>query len=789
MQHFSRTFLAASISTALLVPTTQAEVNIQDSVQEMPTTDQCLVTASGEEDALNAPVVVQADSLQAINGDKAQYSGNVEVTQGPKKITADSVTLHQQDNVVVAEGNVTFNDGQVKARSDRVTNDINQDTFSLENTDYQFLCQQGRGTAAYIARTGQSVYELEDGSITSCPQGDNSWRLVASGIDVDQDEETATLHHPRFEILDVPVFYVPYLTMPIGDTRKTGFLFPSLSYGSSDGLEVEVPFYWNIAPEYDMTLTTLYMQQRGTKLDADFRYLTDGWGQGEIKTEYMNSDKKYQDEARWGYQFKHDGIINKHWVVKADYSRVSDIDYFRDLSSDLGNREDGQLIQEGQVKYRSDFWDASLTVRDFQILLPDENKPYRLLPQFDLNYYTPLWGNYVNFDVKSQISRFEVEDTDRPNATRVHIEPGLTIPLSNTWATWTTEARVLSTYYSQDISNLTDAKLKSQLDENVSRVIPEFRSHAQLYLERDTAFIEGYTQTLEPQIQYLYIPEEDQSNIYDYDTTQLQTDYYGLFRSRRYSGLDFIAAANQLSYGASTRFFDEDYKERLNISFGQIYYINKDTKFNKKSQDNASDSSATNYSSWAIEADFNYNDYLFYHGGIQYDVDLGEMQLANSTLEYQYEGGFIQGNYRYVTLDYITNTVQNNDDARTDWSRVTRKGISQAGIVTAYEFNPRWSASGQYYYDLNESNTLEWLASLRYQSDCWYIGFTYSNQLLGWDGNVIGSEDASPEYENNISVNFGIQGFATSERAATAAKELDGSDNAIKYGRPFYLNN
>ncbi|MCV5340860.1 LPS-assembly protein LptD, partial [Escherichia coli] len=119
-------------------------------------------------------------------------------------------------NVVVAEGNVTFNDGQVKARSDRVTNDINQDTFSLENTEYQFLCQQGRGTAAYIARTGQSVYELEDGSITSCPEGDNSWRLVASGIDVDQDEETATLHHPRFEIMDVPVFYVPYMTMPIG---------------------------------------------------------------------------------------------------------------------------------------------------------------------------------------------------------------------------------------------------------------------------------------------------------------------------------------------------------------------------------------------------------------------------------------------------------------------------------------------------------------------------------------------------------------------------------------------
>ncbi len=778
MQHFSRTCLAASISTALFVPTSQADANIHDSVQEMPTTDQCLVETSGEEDALNAPVVVKADKLQAISGDKAQYSGNVQVSQGQKKITADNVTLHQQDNVVVAEGNVTFNDGQVAARSDRVTSDIDQDTFALENTDYHFICQQGRGTAAYIARTGQSVYELEDGSITSCPQGDNSWRLVASGIDVDQDEETATLKHPRFEVLNVPIFYFPYMTMPIGDTRKTGLLFPSLSYGSSDGFEVEVPFYWNIAPQYDMTLTPLYMQQRGTKLDADFRYLTDGWGSGAIKGEYLGTDRKYEDKSRWGYQFTHQGIINKQWIVNVDYSEVSDIDYFLDLDSDIGNREDGQLVQEGEVKYRSDFWDASLTVRDFQVLLQEENQPYRLMPQLAVNYYTPLWGNHLNFDVKSQLSRFDTDDAAKPNATRFHIEPGFTVPLSNSWSTWTTEARLLATYYSQDLDGLTNAELENQLDEEVSRVIPEFRSSAQIYLERDTSWIEGYTQSLEPQVQYLYVPQEDQTNIYNYDTTLLQTDYYGLFRSRKYGGIDKIASANQLSYGASTRFFDDDYKERLNVSFGQIYYFDKKTKLGANA---TALEEKSNYSSWAVEADFNFNDYLFYHGGIQYDIDMSSMQLANSTLEYQFDGGFIQGNYRYVTREYIEDTIilKNLDT-------ITREGISQAGIVAAYEFNPRWSASGQYYYDLNENNNLEWLAGLRYQSDCWYIGLTYSNQLLGWENQTIGSE---AEYENNFSFNIGIQGFATNQRNDTAAKELNGSDNAIKYGRPFYLNN
>ena len=457
------------------------------------------------------------------------------------------------------------------------------------------------------------------------------------------------------------------------------------------------------------------------------------------------------------------------------------INYFRDLDSDIGNREDGQLLQEGGVKYRSNFWDASLRVRDFQILLEEDNQPYRLLPELELNYYTPLWGNYVNFDVKSQLSRFDTDDTAKPDATRVHVEPGITIPLSNSWATWTTEARVLSTYYSQDLEGLTAPDLRNTLDENVSRVIPEFRTHARMYLERDTSWIEGYTQTLEPQLQYLYVPDEDQSNIYNYDTTLLQTDYYGLFRSRKYSGIDKIASANQLSYGASTRFFDDDYKERLNVSFGQIYYFDKKTKL---SNNPSMPDETSNYSSWAIETDFNYNDYLFYHGGLQYDIDLSSMQLANSTLEYQFNGGFIQGNYRYVTREYIEDTiiVENLDT-------ITRKGISQAGIVAAYEFNPSWSASGQYYYDLNENIDMEWLASLRYQSDCWYFGLTYSNQLLGWDEKAIGSDGSSPKYENNISVNFGIQGFATNQRADTAAKELDGSDNAIKYGRPFYLNN
>ncbi|OED76370.1 LPS assembly protein LptD [Vibrio crassostreae] len=778
MQSFSRTLLAASISTALYVSTTQAETITDSSVQEMPSIDQCLIEPAAENET-QLPAHVESDRLEAINGDKAIYSGDVVVTQGNKTIVADNVTLHQQENIVVAEGNVNFSDGQIKSISDRATNNLTTDEMTLENTDYEFLCEPGRGDAVYIAKTGKAVYEIEDGSITSCPIGDNAWRLRASSISVDQDEEQATFYNPRFEIQSVPVFYLPYLTVPIGDTRKTGFLYPTVSYGSSDGFEAEIPVYWNLAPNYDLETTFKYMQERGTQLNSKFRYLTD-FGSGSIESEFLPDDKKFEDKGdRWGAQLQHSGIFQQSWLFEVDYSKVSDIDYFTDVSgSSIGNREDGQLLQEGKATYRSQNWDASVLVRDFQVLTTSNNLPYRLMPQLEYNYYAPEMMEYLDFDMISHVSLFDTDASGKPSATRVHVEPGITIPLGNTWGTWTTEARLLGTYYQQDLDGV-DTGAGSDyegLEESVSRVIPEFRSHAGIVLERDTTIVGNYTQTLEPQVQYLYVPEEDQSDIGLYDTTLLQTDYYGLFRSRKYSGVDRIASANQISYGASSRFFDDEYKERLNISFGQIFYIDKDTK---QTLDNDDSNKKTNYSSWAIEVDFNYDDYLFYHGGVQYDIDSTAMQLANSTLEYRFAGGYIQTNYRYVTEEYINETVD------FDVSSITRDGISQAGLLGAYQISPKWNTSAQYFYDLTTQEDLEWLARLNYKSDCWYIGFTYSNRLT----NNISDPNTTPEYENNFSVNFGIVGFGTNIGSDSGAVGDSSSDNSLSYGRPFFLNN
>ncbi|WP_394245242.1 LPS assembly protein LptD [Vibrio astriarenae] len=779
MSRFPLTLLATSISAALYIPQAIASNDSGSSVQELPTKDQCLVSDQEVEDINQLPINVEADSLEAINGEKAIYQGNVIVTQGNRKMTADSVTLHQDENIVVATGNVSFNDGQFKSTSDKATNNLTTTEISLENTKYEMLCEQGRGDAVYITKDGRGVYELSDGTITSCPEGDNSWKMKASSIEVNSDEQQATLYNPRFEVLDVPIFYMPYMTLPLSDARKTGFLYPTVSYGSSDGYEFDIPVYWNLAPNYDLTTTFRYMEKRGLQLDGEFRYLSN-FGLTTLDGEYLGQDKKYEDEDRWGFQFKHNGIIDNHWKVTADFSKVSDVQYFQEVDSRIGNREDGQLVQEGAVSYRSANWDTTLLVRDFQVLTSSDNKPYRLLPQLKANYYAPEIYRNLDFDLISHISVFDTDATDMPTATRVHIEPGLTLPFGNSWGSWTTEARLLATHYEQNLDNVT---ADTDLEESVTRVLPEFRTHAGIVLERDTALYQGYTQTLEPQVQYVYVPYENQSNISTYDSTLLQADYYGLFRSRQYSGVDRIEAANQFSYGASTRFYDDEYKERLAISFGQILYVDRKNSV-KENEDNP------NYSAWAIEADFNYDDYIFYHGGIQYDIKSSAVQHANTTLEYRHSGGYVQANYRYVSKEYIEETLGDSIDDLSDLGSgidsITKDGISQVGLLTGYQINRNWNAQVHYFYDLTIQEDLEWLANLNYTSDCWYVGFTYSNQLRNWSANGANFYDSNPVYENNLSINFGIVGFGTSVR--TDEYNISGSKNSLGYGRPFILN-
>ncbi|WP_034415275.1 LPS assembly protein LptD [Candidatus Photodesmus blepharus] len=771
-----------TILTILTIPQIQAKLMLgDDNEQKIFSMEECLINESEPKNINELPINIEADSLESINGETVTYNGNVVIVQGKKRIQADSVTLHQKDNIVIAEGNVHVSDGELKTVSSKVTNHLNTNFMFIENTKYSFLCQPGRGEAVNISKTEKTIYQIEDGFITSCSLNSNAWRIRSSKININPNKKEVTFYNPRFEIRNLPIFYLPLLTIPIGDTRKTGFLYPTVSYSSSNGFKTEVPIYWNLAPNYDLKTIFKYMQERDFQINSKFRYLS-SFGSGSIDSEFFPNDKKYLNKRkRWGFQYKHNGIFQETWKFKVDYSKVGDITYFTDIDSSVGNRKDGQLTQETEVTYRSDNWDVSILVRDFQTLT-ENSTPYRLIPQFQFHYYTPALMKYLDFDLISHISRFDTDDEKKPSSIRIHIEPGFTIPIANTWGVWTTEARLLGTFYQEKNNSLAN----SNSEENIIRIIPELSTHASITFERDNKIFSGYTQTLEPQVQYLYVPKKEQSNIVKYDTALLQTDYYNFFSKRKFSSVDEIAGANKFSYSASSRFFDVFHKERLNISFGQVFYLEQNSE---KSHNPNQNSAISNYSAWAIETNFNYDDYFFYHGGIQYDVDTNEVQLGNSTLEYRFNSGYLQTNYRYVSQNYIEKNLSYSEK---QLSEIAKSGISQLGLFGQYQINSKWRTNVQYFYDLTTSQELEWLASLGYQSNCWYIGLTYSNQFRGWEDKnnwLINYPNLTPIYENNFSINFGITGFGTNIGSDSGIIGIDNADNTLKYARPFLLNN
>ncbi|WP_318459778.1 LPS assembly protein LptD [Photobacterium leiognathi] len=740
----------------------------------------CIAPKDRKEDTNNLPINIEANSAKAKNKHQAVYTGDVIVKQGTRTIAADKVTLQQPGNIVTAKGNVFYHDGGIEMEAKQLQSDLNTKDSQLDDAVYRMTCQAGRGEAEQIDKRnvdGTQFYKMKDGTYTTCPEGDKSWRFAAGSLERDGESPFADLYNARFEVFNVPVFYLPWLRIPVTKERMTGFLYPTLTYGSRNGMEYEAPFYWNIAPNYDLTLTPKYMNHRGLQTTAKFRYLTD-FGEGHLIGEYMGRDKKTDYDKRWGFQWKHSGIIDENWLVDIDYSKVSDYEYFNSgLDSSIGEREDNNLLQTAEVSYRSTNWDTMLMVRDFQPLTKSgQGTQYRLMPQLSSTYYRNNLAYGLDFKMPMSISKFDNDAKNKPTADRITLEPTLTLPYATPWWSVTTQAKVNYAHYNQDKkeSGLTD------LQDNVDRVVPEFRVNSSLYFERDTSILGShYTQSLEPQIQYLYIKDVDQKGIYNpfdyvgggYDSTRLQQDYYGLFSDRTYSGNDYIAPANQFTIGASTRYFDENFKERFSLSVGQIFYIDKPVN---QGTDNKE---AKSYSATAVETEFNLDDNLFLKSSMQYDSSENEIQQGSTAVEYRNGGVFVQPSYRYVSSDYLTKYVRNPNptiDGKQD-------GISQLGLSVGFPVSNNIDVKADYFQDMNVNKMLESKVGFTYRSACWMIGLTYNRYAKDPL-----SQDFT-EYDSNVSFSFsllGLQGVTP-----TFGQSSDNGGNILSYGDPFTLNN
>lgn len=728
-----------------------------------------IVSQPGLSAADQAKIRIASDRSKAEMGKQAIFTGDVVFSQGDRHIAADEAILDQATEQFDANGNLVFQDSNFTVTADSLQAQMRSNRATLKGAQYWLHGQQVHGDAEKLQITINNNLILTNTNFTTCPPDNVSWLLEAEKIKINSEEEWGEIWNAKLRVADIPVFYIPYMTVPVSDKRKTGFLYPSFSTSTTNGFEVSAPYYWNIAPEYDLTFTPNYMTNRGLFTKTEFRYLAGEAQNGRLNFEYLGSDRMIGGSPnRYLYNWQHQGAIDKNWRVLTNFTEVSDNNYFNDLKSDVNRATDNQLSRIGEVSYFERDWDISTRVQDIKVLGEDE-KPYQVMPQVNFNYRAADFWNNLDFGFNSELTNFAHQDDDVNTATRLHMAPSLTLPIHGPSGSLTSQLKLMQTNYWQDKNN---TKFDT-LDDTVSRTIPQVRINGQINFERFTELFEqNYRQTLEPQFQYLYVGYEDQRGIGIYDTAQLQDDYFGLFRDRRFSGLDRIADANQVTLGITTRFFDDHNQEATKFSLGQIFYL-QDSKLGF--EDNIFEQNQST-SVLAAELDTRLSQDWYLGAAIQYDTNTSDNKKTEVTLDFRPEANkLLQLSYRYVPdlLNSNTNDLVN---------------ISQAGVRGAWPINDSLYFVGNWYYDLNESRSIETYTGFQYESCCYAIRLSYHYRIkTNYDDNI-GSAiiDEREQFERGVYLNLVIKGLGGSGPLGVTDMLNDGLFN---YRKPLYLRN
>ena len=682
-------------------------------------------------DTNTTPVEITADNVEGNINDGITYTGNVQITQADHTLKADQAQYDQKQSIIKASGNIVYQ-GPILTISSQKSIDGNLQSSVATFNEPVFILNGSiaRGSAKKITIDNeQGTVDIEDLLFTTCPVSDGSWYLKSSEVELEQDDSFGSANHTVLYIKDVPILYLPYINFPTTNERKSGLLYPSASISSINGFDYNQPIYFNLAPNYDYTLSPRILSKRGLLLGNEFRYMPWEHSQGQLVFNYLPHDKnwglseEHDDASRYFLQWHHlSKFFNDDLTVAFDYQKVrtEDYDYLDDISAEGTTVTDDHLKQSLRAAYDRSNFNISVEARDYQRLIPNNvlsHRPFSLLPQLSGQYYD-TYGPFT-FDVQGQVSRFVASTNSSPNkfeATRFHIEPDLGLNILNSRGTSVTaNVRGFLTHYNQDNLNNMPSYYQDELgfttiDSTVSRSLYLLQLRGKTTFERKVLDLR-HTQTLEPEIQYQYIPYRNQDNIALYDTTDRMSDYYSNFSYRHYTGYDRISDLNNLTVGLSSRLLDAHDRELMRVGISQTYsFVPSRVTLNPNDPANL-------YPRSPLSVFFNAApfDGLTTHAQVTYTNETNKVSSWSAMAQYKNENGFMmQVNYRFA--DQGNRSLSNNI-----------VDLSQIGMITQIPLNNRFSLNVASYYDLEQNNNIDSKLALKYEESCWSIAFIYEN--------------------------------------------------------------
>ena len=637
--------------------------------------------SAGKEGAM----FVTADKIESTEENVMEATGKVEARQAGQNFFADWLRYDMTLNEVRARGDVRFEQPALTVTGDTLHLKLDDSSGELLKPVYQLVASPGRGEAARVDFINKNQYTFKDATYTTCPVGNDDWYLDVGTLNIDRTRDIGVARDATLQFLGVPILYTPWMSFPLNNARETGILAPTLGTTQRTGIDIVVPYYFNLAPNYDATLYPRLMSKRGFQLGAEFRYLFEKFS-GTSQVEYLPNDSA-AGYSRWGVFLKHLQNINPNLTVGLDFNRVSDNDYFRDLSNLVKATSQSYLNREAWVTYQRDWWNADLRVQSFQTLQDPAAPlaiPYNRLPQLRVNAARDLPGG-VQFNLVSEATHFT--HPTQTEGTRVLAYPTVKLPLTNSYGFITPQLGWHLTHYNLD---------NSVPEPKINRNVPIASLDAGVILDRPFSFKgQAYQQTLEPRFYYVYAPFREQKSIPIFDTALLDFNYAQMFTENQFVGGDRVNDANQFTLAVTSRFFEEESGiERLRVTLGQRYYFStqKVTLPGVPARDRSSTDLLAALSgqitrAWRIDT------------GWQFDTDNGTTVRQNLGATYRPSPGRIL-NFSYRTIDKTT---------------------EQIDVSGQWPLSSRWYGVFRYNYSLRDNKLVEGLAGLEYNAGCWAV--------------------------------------------------------------------
>lgn len=664
---------------------------------------------------------VRAESTRVVEQGVTEFSGDVELVQDGRALAADDVTYDQPNDSMTAIGQTKIWDASLLWSGYRAMFNMRDNRHRLERGDYWLIGRQGRGSADLI-RTDNvtNVSRLEHVDYTTCPVGAETWKFSASKIKLDHATERGYATNALLKVRDVPVFWLPYISFPLSDKRKSGFLVPMIGTSNERGLDVEVPYYIDIAPEMDATVAPRWISERGMMMKGEYRYMGRRF-ESEFDVEYLPSDKLAEQDRSY-VRVEHEqrfGESDRGYLYGL-LQNASDARYFEDFGGGLSITSQRFLDRQIRATYMADRYQVWGTMQAYQNIddsIPDRFGPYRRLPNILAQTLYPQYHLRPHFYGLADVTYFDRSDS--VTGARVDLHPTLSFPFIKPWAYVRPAIGLRQTNYL-----LTNSQ---QFESTISRSVPVFSTDAQLFLERRLRLFDTpLMQTLEPRAYYVLMPKVGQSDIPVFDTGLYDFTFLQLFNENRFAGRDRIGDTNQVALALTSRFLSLDSgRELLRTSLGQIYYF-RDREIALPGADVLDDSTsefigevATNpVESWSARAT------------LQWDPHDNRTEKSAFSLRYAPPDGTVV-NAAYRLRRAVTDVEQTD----LSWRVPLTENLSMVG---------RWN------YSLQSKQSLELVGGLEFETCCWGIRLLSRRFIRNVEG----------EFDNAIFMQAELKGFA-----------------------------